>query len=215
MDLNVNIDLAKLKALPRPLKVVTAVILADLLLVGAILLAFSDMVDERLARVDQLRGELSRLRHENVELHRQIDHYPEMLARYNAAVAGGIFASLDRLKLVNEAQDYGGQHHLANLHYKLEAEKAAPAGTAKYRLDSTVVTFESGALLDTDAMAFWDAVFSHLPTHYQVAEASLERLHDINPRMLADIRSGRPVSAVAAKITFRAESLSSTAPEGQ
>ncbi len=215
MDLNVNIDLAKLKALPRPLKVVAGVILFDLLLVALALLAFSDMVDERQARVDQLRGELSRLRHQSAELRKDINEYPDLLARYNDAAAKGIFSGLDRLKLVNEVQDYAGQHHLANLHYKLEAEKLSVSGDAKYRLDSTIVTLENGALLDTDATAFWDRVFDRLPTHYQVAEASLERMHDIDQALLGDIRSGRAASAVAAKIIFRTQSLVPTAQERQ
>lgn len=214
MDLNFKIDAEKLKALPLPLKIVGAVILGDLLVIIISWLLFDDMLSERVGAVDNLRAQAAQVRRQSLDFRKQIDQYPQLLAQYNDAIAKGILVDVDRLKLVNEAQDSATRNHLADLHFKVESEKLDRTAGPHYRLDSTMVSFESGALLDTQAMAFWDEVLNRLPAHYQVVEARLERKRDVDPAALADIRAGRPVSLLTMKISFRLQSLRST-QEGQ
>lgn len=214
MDLNFKIDAEKLKALPLRLKIVGGVILADLLVVFFCWLLFDDMLSERVAVVERLRGQVGQLHKQGTDFRHQIDQYPQLLEQYKDALAKGVLTDLDRLKLVNEAQDAATRNHLPDLHFKVESEKLSRDTGPHYRLDSTMVSFESGALLDTQAMAFWDDVLNHLPAHYQVVDAHLEKKRDIEAPVLADIRAGRPVSLVGMKISFRVQSLRQ-AQEGQ
>jgi hypothetical protein len=220
MDLNVKIDPAKLKLLPRSLKVVLVVLLADLILLAAANLLLSDEVEQREAQVGQLRAQLGQLRHQNTEVRRQIAEYPQLSKRYEDAIAKGVMAGLNRLQLVNNAEALATRHHLSDLHFKVEGETAvaataaaptgrssAPPPKAKFVPEATIVTFDSGALLDSHAMDFWDDVLNGLPTHYRVVEASLERIHDIDGKVLASVRAGQPASPVKMKIAFRAVTL--------
>ena len=214
MDLNFKFDVEKLKALPLPLRIVGAVILGDLLVLIICWLLFDDMLSERVAVVDNLRAQAAQVRRQSSDYRKQIDQYPQLLAQYNEAIAKGVLVDVDRLKLVNEAQDSATHNHLADLHFKVESEKLNRDAGPHYRLDSTMVTFDSGALLDTQAMAFWDEVLNHLPAHYQGVEARLERKREVDPSVIAEIRAGKPVSLVNMKIAFRLQSLHST-QEGQ
>lgn len=212
MNLKLQFDREKLKALPRRLKIVFAVILAELIVIaGAYVLG--DELDEREARVVQLRAQLTQARQQTADLRRQIDQYPELRRRYEAALEKGITGNLDAVKLVTDAQDSATRHYLANLRYKVEPQ--VPKGTVpeKYRAGSTLVNFESGALLDTDAMAFWDEILQSLPSHYHVVEASLERTGEIDANLLKDLRAGRPASAVRVKMSFQWLALRATVPE--
>lgn len=215
MDLNFKFDVEKLKALPLPLKIVGGVILGDLLVVIICWLLFDDMLSERVSSVDNLHRQVAQLRRQSADFRKQIDMYPQLLAQYKDALAKGILVDVDRLKLVNEAQDSGTHSHLADLHFKVESEKLNRDTGPHFRLDSTMVTFESGALLDTQVMSFWDEVLNRLPAHYQIVEARLDRKKEVDPAAVADIRAGKPVSLISMKIAFRIESLRSTQQEGQ
>ncbi|HIJ63639.1 MAG TPA: hypothetical protein HPQ04_13170 [Rhodospirillaceae bacterium] len=215
MDLNFKIDVEQLKALPLHLKIVGGVILADLLVVLVCWLLFDDMLSERVAVVDGLRGQVAQLRRQSADFRKQIDQYPQLLVQYNDAVAKGILTEVDRLKLVNEAQDTATRNHLPDLHFKVESEPLIRESGPRFRFDSTLVTFESTALLDTQVMAFWDEVLNRLPAHYQVVEAKLERKKDVDAAAIGEIRAGRPVSLVGMKLSFRIQALRSAQQEGQ
>ncbi len=205
-------DREKLKALPRRLKIVFAVILAELIVImGAYVLG--DELDEREARVVQLRSQLTQARQQTADLRRQIDQYPELRRRYDAAIEKGIAGNLDAVKLITDAQDSAARHYLANLRYKVEPLVQKGTAAEKYRIGATLVNFESGAVLDTDAMAFWDEILRSLPSHYHIVEASLERTGEIDANLLNNLRAGRPVSAVRVKMSFQWLSLHSTMPE--
>jgi cell division protein FtsL len=203
MAVDLGALMAKLKSLPRPLKIVCAVILADLLALGGTYFIYDDLLSDQQAEVDQLRGQFAQARRQNTELHRQITQYPQLVELFEAARRKGMLDSLDRMKLVNDAQAYASDRRIGSLHYKLDPEDVKTEAGAKYRLTTTQATFEGGALLDGDAMAFWDDLLGNLPSHYKVTEASLERLRDVNPPLLAEIRAGHPVSLVGVKLSFR------------
>lgn len=212
MAANVRFDREGLKALPRRLKIVFLVILAELIVICAAYF-LSDALDEQEAHVAELRSQLAQARRQGAELRRQIDQYPEMRANYDAAMEKGITGNLDAVKLITDAQDMAAHLYLANLRYKVEAQAPTGAATGKYRVGSTLISFESGALLDTDAMTFWDNVLTSLPSHYHVVEASLERAGDIDSNTLSDIRAGRPTSVVRVKMSLQWLSLRSATQE--
>ncbi|HIJ38900.1 MAG TPA: hypothetical protein HPP80_08400 [Rhodospirillaceae bacterium] len=215
MDINIALHVEKIKALPRPLKIVAAVILFDFLLVGFSWLLLSDLLDERSSEIQQTRSQAALLRKQNSDLRKQIDQYPVFLARYNDALGKGIMTEIDRLKVVSEAQDLAVRHHLVDLHFKVEGELQKIETNSHFQLDNTIITFDSGALLDQQVLAFWDEVLGRLPTHYQVQELTLERRRDPDGNAQADIRAGRPVSTLGMKISFKTQALRPIAAEGQ
>ena len=215
MNLDAKQIVAKVKALPRALRIVVTVAVADLVLVAAAMFILNSQMEESQSHVDQLHDQLNQLRKQNVDLRKEMGEYPDLLNRYNRAVEQGVMVKTDRLKLVNGAQDRSGHFHIPDLHYKLETEDKGAAPTGKYRIESTLVTFENGGLLDTEVMAFWDELLANLPAHYRMAEAVLERKRDIDSRLLSDIRAGRPAATVAVKLTFHWTSLQPVVKEGQ
>ena len=214
MEIDSVVIKEKLKALPRPLKIVALVILGDLLLIGAALVALDEQVSVDQARSDQLRGQLTQLRRQNNDLRTQVAHYPDLLKHYDEAVAKGMLTPLDRIKLVNEVQDSAASHQIANLHYKLEDEDIKADPKERLHLVSTRVILENSGLLDTDTLSFWDDVLAAVPAHYQVLEASLERSRDPDAVALGEIRNGRTLPLLNAKISFRAASLQKPVQEG-
>ncbi len=214
MDLSFLSDTEKLKALPRRLKIVAIVILADLVIIGASAL-LSDDLDERAAMAEQLRTQLGQLRQQSRDLRHQIDEYPDWRRRYDAAVDKGILHNLDQVKVVNEAQDLAGEHHLVDLRYRLEPQDHREATTGHFHSSSTLVTFEGGGLLDTDAMAFWDEILVGLPSHYHVVEASLERVGEVDSKLLADVDAGRPSRLIRLKMSFQWRALHAATDDNQ
>ncbi len=212
MALNVRIDGKWLKALPRRLQIVFLLIFVEILvIVGAYVM--SDELDAAEARVTQLRSRLTQVRQQSADLRRQIEQYPELRRRYDVALEKGITGNLDAVKLATDAQDLAGRHYLANLRYKVETQPLQGGGGEKYRAGSTLVSFESGALLDIDAMSFWDEILQSLPSHYHVVEASLERTGEIDANLLNNLRAGRPASAVRVKMSFQWLALRTPMPE--
>ncbi|PKU26519.1 hypothetical protein [Telmatospirillum siberiense] len=213
MSAELRLDMTRLKALPRRLKIVLAVILTEVIVIlGAY--AVETVVDEQESRVAQLRAQLAQARRQSAELRRQIDQYPELRRRYAAAGDKGVLDNPNAVKLIADAQDMAGRHSLANLHYKVEPQAVAGPAQEKYRIGSTQVSFESGALLDADAMDFWDEVLQSLPSHYHVVEAGLERTADIDADLLNNLRAGRSVSAVRVRLSFQWLTLRTPAQEG-
>jgi hypothetical protein len=201
MDLNLAINLDTLKGLPRRLKITVAIIAVEVILIGASFM-LSDEIEEAAARVVQLRNQLTQVRQQNTNLRRQIDQYPELMRRFKVAVDKGIFTDLNRVKMVSDAETVANGLHLGDLRYKLELKDPQGGGFGKYRLGAVLISFESGALLDTEAMTFWDTVLSTVPAYYHVVDASLERAAEVDSGLLTNVRAGRPASAVRAKISF-------------
>lgn len=205
-------DFARLNALPRRLKVVLAVVLVELLIIlGAYWV--DDSLVEQEAKVAQLRSQLLLSRRQSAELRRQIDQYPQLRGRYAAALERGVFDSPNAVKFIADAESMAARHFLLNLRYKVEPQVAPPVAREKYSVGWTQVSFESGALLDGDAMDFWDEVLQSLPSHYHVVEASLERAADIDGTLLNELRAGRPVAAVRVRLSFQWLSLRTAAQE--
>lgn len=203
MDINFKIDIAKLKALPRPIKIVAAVLAVDILAVVLGFVTLDDEVTEREARVDQLRGQLRQLHKQVGDLDKLVTEYPSLRDQFAAAQAEGAFLPQDRLKLANEAQGLADAHHLPDLHYKMETIPEKPPAKGNFTLASSLVTFESSAYLDSDAMAFWDEILSALPSHYQVIEATLEQGADFSPALMSEIRNGHNPDLVKVNLSFR------------
>jgi hypothetical protein len=208
MELAIAIHTEKLKALPRRIKVAGGVAIGGLLLI-AVAFLINDVLGDQEAEVARSRSRLIQLRQQSAELRRQVDQYPQLRQRYQDALDSGLMTSLDRVGLVNEAQNLATRFHLADLQYKLEAQDSKSVLIGRYKLGATTINFDSGALLDTDALAFWDALLAALPAHYQVSEASLERTADVTPTLLNRIRQGQPETTVKVKLSLRWEAMHS------
>ena len=201
MNLSASIDVEKLKALPRRLKIVGGVVAGGLAFILTAFLIDSGLNDQEV-QVGQLRGRLSQLRQQSADLRRQVDQYPELRAHYESAIKSGILAPFDRVGLVNNAQDLAGRYHLANLTYSLDPQNSGTAAAGKYQQGAVLVDFENGGLLDVDVMAFWDELLTDLPAHYKVVSASLDRTGSIDGAFLNAVRTGQPASLLHAKVEF-------------
>ncbi len=200
---SITIDIQKLKAAPRRLKVVAAVIVFDLafLLLGYAVL--DDLLADRAAAVEQAKAQLTEAKRQNVDLRKQLDEYPLMRRHYNETLASGFVAPLDRLTFVQFAQNQATARHLSDLHFRVSDEGGEREHSKKYRVEMDRLVFESGGLLDTEAMDFWNTLFDQAKGHYRIAEASLERTQEVNAGILQSIRRGNPVSLLKAKIDIQ------------
>lgn len=201
MAFDLRIDPDRLKALPRRLKIVLAVIVLELLVILGTFV-FENVLDDLGARVGRLRAQVMQTRRQSTELRHQIEIYPEMRQRYQAAIEKGIFADPNAVKVAADAQDLAGRHALINLRYKVEPQSAQSPGGEKIRFGSTLVTFDGGAVLDDEAMDFWDDVFRSQSSHYHVIEASLERAPEGTGNLLDDLHAGKAVPAVRVHLSF-------------
>lgn len=203
VDINIEIDIKKLRALPMRLKVVAGIIVFDLavLLLGYMVL--DDVMAERVEAVERARTQLADVRRQNADLRKQLDEYPKMRQRYDEEVAAGLASSLDRLKLVQYAQSQAAARHLGDLHFRVADEAGQREQSKKYRVEMDRIAFESGGLLDNEAVSFWDAISTQSQGHFRIVEASLERTQDVNPGILTAIRHGNPVSLLKTKIEFQ------------
>lgn len=203
VDINIEIDIKKLRALPTRLKVVAGIIAFDfaVLLLGYMVL--DDVMAERVEAVERARTQLAEVRRQNADLRKQLDEYPRMRQRYDEEVASGLASSLDRLTLVQYAQSQAASRHLGDLHFRVADEAGEREHSKKYRVEMDRIAFESGGLLDTDAVSFWDAIAVQSQGHFRIVEASLERTQDVNTGVLTAIRHGNPVSLLKAKIEFQ------------
>jgi hypothetical protein len=205
--MQINLDMARFNALPLRLKLVAAVIALDLLLLAVAAFFEDQELHERQAAVGQLRGQVAQLRRQSADLRQQLARYPELLAHFKGASEKGLLQKRDAEKLVEAVTDFSAIHQVQNLHYRLEAEDIKPDPKARYLLGSTIVSLEGGSVLDGDALAFWDEVLGSLPAHYRVTEATIEKVREVSPQVLADLRAGRPVPLVHAKLSLRWSSL--------
>jgi len=199
-SLNLNIDLAKVKDLPRRLKVVLGVLVVELVILLTGYLILDDVMADRVAQVDQLRANLNQLRRKNVQLRQDLERYPALRQRYDEAMERGIANPLDRAGVVNAARDWSDQHRLGDLRYRLMPDPAKPAASARYLVETDHVQFESTALLDTDALAFWGTILTQQPYHYRIAGFELERVHDVDGVVLDTLRRGGVAPLVKSKI---------------
>jgi hypothetical protein len=196
----ISIDLDKLKRVPLRLKVIAGVLVLDVLVLGLGYVVLNDVMALRVAQVDQLRNNVSQVRKQNVDLRRLADEYPDLRRRYDAAMADGIAAPLDRLALVGFAQGWAAHHHLSDLHYRLAAEPGKPAASQRYRVDTERVVFDHGGLLDGDVRDFIQALMAQQPGHFRVAEIQIERVRDIDASYLAAARYGTLPATLKSKI---------------
>jgi len=210
---DINIDLAKLRALPLRLKVVAAVIAVDAVFLLAAYMALDNLMAERVARIDRLKASFTQLRKQNTDIHKQLDEYPALRQRYETAIAAGLAVPLDRLALVQAAQDSAGHHHLNDLHYKLTAEATGPEANNNphFHTESDRIVLDNGGLLDTDVLAFWRDVATRVDGHYRIAEITLERSGEIDAASLGNIRRGNPISLLKAHFDLQWTGLQATA----
>lgn len=192
---------------PRALRVCAAIVGVDLLLLIYALVGLESDVEDRAATVAQLHADLNSLQQKIALTRHEIDRLPELKKLYDAAIADGVIADQDRLKLVNSAQDLGSHHHLANMHYKLDAENVAPINKSKYSLITTPVSFEYDSVLDTDTLTFWQDLFGKLQAHYEIVSATLERQSTSTEAAISMIRAGQPVQLIHSQVQFRWLSL--------
>jgi hypothetical protein len=204
MNVNFRAILEKLSRLPRVIQVLAAILVFDVILTAGVYFEFDDIVSARLQSVSELQAKLDRTRAEIGTVRADINRVPELRRKYDTAMLEGIVLPKDRLKLVQVAQDSGSRFHLTQFHYRLDPDQieAANASATNYRQSHTVVTFEGGALLDSDAAAFWEEILSGLSAHYTVNEADLERVYMPDASSLAAIRSGGTLGLVKTTLSF-------------
>jgi hypothetical protein len=208
MALDFRLDSDKLRAFPLRLKMVLGVLLIEVAVLAAALVV-SDSLDAEVTRIQELRTQLSQIRRQSVDLRRQIDQYPTLRAQYDHALGGGILGPLDSMKFVNDAEDGARRHYLTNLRYKVETPPLQDSGTDKYRETVTLLSLDSGALLDSEVMAFWTETLRSLPSHYHVLEASLERAGPVDAALLNQIQAGSPAAIMRLHMTVQWLSLRS------
>ena len=199
----INIGISKLRAFPLRLKVVGGIIALDL---GVLLLGYmvlDDVMAERAALVERTRVQLADAKRQSMDLKKQVDSYPQLRRQYDEAIEAGLTTSLDRQDFVQFAQGEAGRHYLSDLRFRLSDEPGDHEHSARYRVDIDRIIFENGGLLDTEAISFWAAVLAQAKGHYRLAEASIERVQDIDPAVLSAIRHGNPVTVLRAKIDMQ------------
>jgi len=213
---DISIDWAKLRELPLRLKVVGAVIVIDAVFLLAAYLALDSLMAERVARIDQLKGTLTQLRKQGADIRKQTDEYPALRQHYEAAMTGGLAVPLDRLALVQAAQDSAAHHHLNDLHYKLTADAGGPevATNPHFHVETDRIVLDNGGLLDTDVLAFWKDIAGRVNGHYRVVEITLERSGEVDPGVLANIRRGNPVSLLKAHFDLQWTGLTAQTVQG-
>ena len=196
--MDMKIDIKKVKTLPMRFKVLGIIILWDILFSGIVYFIVDSAMATRIGQVSQLRAEFKQVKDEDVKLRKEADAYPQLLQRYNDALATGMADKLDRVKLIEASQDAADRYHLSGLHYRVGAESGKGDKGAKLQTETTRISFDGGGLLDIDAMAFWNELRSGGPGHVQVVELTLERVHEVDKEALNGIRSGAPVRLVSA-----------------
>ena len=214
MDM-LNVWLKKLRDFPLRLKILGGVIAFDLFVLVLGYLVLDDVMAERVAAVDQARAQLTEAKKQNADLRRQLDSYPQLRHHYDDVISSGLAASLDRRGFVQFAQSQATQHYLTDLRFRLADEPGDREHSPQYRVEIDRVVFESGGLLDTEAISFWEALLAQANGHYRVAEASLERVQEINPVVLGAVRRGTPISLLKAKIDMQWIGVRPLDQEGQ
>jgi len=199
------------KAAPRSLRVIAAVAAVDIIVLLLAAFTLEGEVDDRVAKIDQLRSELTGLRAKLETTRKEIARLPELRQKYDAAMSDGVLADQDRQKFVGHSQELADQHRLADLHYKLEAQETAPGMVSGYSLVTTPVSLSLSGLLDSDVLEYWDEILGNLQSHYQITKATLDR-EEMEPTAALDaIRAGRPAPLVKSELSFRWVSLHKTA----
>lgn len=188
---------------PRALKIILGVLALDILVPALITFTLEDEVADGQLQIEQTQARVNTLHKKIADTRREIARLPELRERYQSAMAHGLLAPQNRLKLVQQSQDDAGRHRQNGLHYKLSAEDVKPIPNSKYAMVSTEVSFDQDALLDTDVLAFWEDLLGQVPAHYHVTAASLERGRPLDASALSEIRAGHAVSLVKAKLDFR------------
>ncbi len=199
----INFDMKKLQAVPLRLKVVTAVIAFDLIVLLLGYLVLDDLMSERAAAVDQVRAELTEAKRQNGELHRQVDTYPQLRHKYDEVLTAGLTADFDRVGYTQFAQSKATEDHLSELRFRVGDDPGDHPHSTKYRVSVDRASFESGGLLDTEVMSFWGDLLGQVQGHYRIVEASLERTGEVNPPLLIGIRQGAIMSDLKARIELQ------------
>jgi hypothetical protein len=201
--MQVNLDLARLKALPKRIKMVGLVLAVELTVLLSGYLLLDDMMADRVSHVSQLRGSLLQLRHRNEQLRSDLNRYPELRRRYDEALAAGLGNPLDRPGLIAFAKDSSDRHRLSDLRYRLAGDGAKPVSSPKYVVENDEVEFEFGALLDDDVRAFWTDLAAQQPGHFRLVSFELTRQHDPDDSVLTALRRGSFPALLQGKLTLR------------
>lgn len=208
MAIDVKTLIAQLRKAPRVIRVIAIVAAVDAVIILYALFSLADDVDQRVAKIDQLRTQLSEAQQKIEQTRKQIARLPELRKHYDAALANGVLAQQDRLKFVALAQDLAKDNRLGDFHFKLEPEVLTGLPGNKYRLVSTNVSLSDNALRDSDVIAFWDQILDKSQAHYEVTKAVIERVPAIEVKdILPNLKNGAPASLMKAEIAFRWQSL--------
>ena len=201
---NLSIDLNKLKQLPRRLQIIAGVLVLEIAILALGYFILDDLMADRVAQVSQLRGALGQIRRQNERQRHDLDAYPELKRRYDEAMAAGIANPLDRLALIRFANEWADSRRLSDFRYTLSAAEADKTkASSRHIVENDKISFECGALLDTDVVDFMNALIAQQPGHYRVAGFSLERAHEPDEAVLASVRRGGVPALVKAKLDLQ------------
>lgn len=201
--MQINFDLARLKALPKRIRMVGLALAVELTILLSGYLLLDDMMADRVAHVTQLRGSLLQLRRRNEQLRADLNRYPELRRRSDEALAAGLGNPLDRPGLIAYAKDSSDRHRLSNLRYRLAGDAAKPLSSPKYVVENDQVDFEFGALVDDDMRAFWADLMAAQPGHFRIVSFELARQLDLDDSVLAALRHGSFPALLQGKLTLR------------
>ena len=199
-----SIDLGKVKQLPRRLQVIAGVLVLEIAVLALGYFILDDLMADRVAQVSQLRASLGQIRRQNEKQRHDLESYPELKRRYDAAMAAGIANPLDRLALIRFANDWANTHRLTEFRYTLSAaETDKTKATARHIVETDRISFECGALLDTDVVGFMNELIAQQPGHYRIEGFSLERVHEPDETIFASVRRGAVPALVKAKLDLQ------------
>jgi hypothetical protein len=184
----INADV--LKSFPFRLKAVAGVLAVELIILLGGYLILDDVMADRVTEVGQLRANLNQLRQKNAQLLQDLDRYPGLRQKYDAAMAAGLGNPLDRAGVVNVARVLSERYRMIDLHYRLTPDAGKPVGSPRFVVENDQVELESAAMLDTDVFEFWRGILAQQPGHYRIASFDLERIRDVDDSILVLIRHG-------------------------
>ena len=207
MAVSVKRLVSQLRGLPRAFRIVAAVAVVDVVILIIGFLSLEVDVDDQATQITELKTQVAAQKQKVGTTRKEISRLPELRRLYDSAVADGLLAEPDRLKLVDRVHTMSDRYNLSDLHYKLTAEQVTPIAKSKFQLVATPVAFESVALLDTDVISFWQELLDGLQAHYQITKAVLERRNVDTNTVLELFAAGKPAALVTSELDFEWLSL--------
>ena len=196
-----KIDLSRLKALPKRLKVVGIILAAELAILASGYLILDDAMADRVSEVSTLRGDLQQAKRQNEQYKTDLARYPEIRKEYDEALAVGITVPFDGRNVIGAAKALGERYRLSNVQFKLgPMDGMKNVSTPRIVVENDDAEFKFDALLDGDVRSFWRDLAASAPGHFRVRSFEIERQHDVDEATLLQLRQGTYPALLQARL---------------